>query len=249
MLFFATFAFSSAFMRHPMVKKMGICLLLLFITSMAVYVVNTLSSFTDSRIWLHHAASPLKARLYRPFCQGMEVDVRYDEKYDCISVDRKNGRVSRYSLAEWCSEVPASADMGLWLDFKNLLPENADKAVACLCHLREQMQWKGPVYVESASYELYRFAEAGFQVSLYLPADNGKGYDSRQDSVWKRYADIGTREYNLPCLSGPVSLYPWMQKNFPKQEKLLWTGGRGSRYRQGMALLHKDPKVHILLID
>ena len=202
------------------------------------------------KVWVHRANEMDKARALQYHYAGLEIDVFYDAEQKCFMIKHDVNEEPLLSLNQWLDSLENRSQIGLWLDLKNLTPENKVDIVNALIRVRGQYKLKGKIIVESMSYDCLKDVEKqSFDISYYIPPFNPEEVDSLVLSEMNDSIAKVTSQYQLPTISGYYYQYEFMKANFPSLHKLLWYHPYDEALRNHyIEIAQNDPLVDVLLI-
>ena len=222
-----------------------ICLLLL----VNVACQHHETSYVNTKVWLHRVNTIEKAQRYQYDYPGFELDVHFIDSLNTFIVKHDANEASTLTLDEWCSAIDNIANLGIWFDFKNLSTSNRESALARLQQICEQYHLTGKLYVESKQYrELYAFREAGFKVSYYIPYFVPEEIDSLKYQQYRNEIENAIHP-GVTAISGYDFQYEFLAKEFPQQNKLIWTTSLEADIQSKLLKqLEPDASVEIILL-
>lgn len=212
---------------------------------------GVLSSLFSNKIWVHRTNSIAKLEEVSDKFSGVELDIVFSSNY--FDVNHPPSKSIHLSLNDYFKKSK-NANLGYWLDFKNLNDSNAILASNLLDSITNLNRIKNEnVIVESNdSKNLKLFSNKGFITSFYLPVGL---HTQSKDSLETAIREIQNSIKDSPelCISSNFADYPIMRKHFPNQKKLLWyTGNRGKcndvEFRMMLYRCLLDEKVKVLLL-
>lgn len=174
------------------------------------------------KLCVHHANTLAKLRQAAQLAACVEFDAAFDAETSRFKVHHPPDPDLGLDLGtylEW------AGPLRLWMDWKNLTPENAAQAFAELERLDAMYGLRQRVVIEigadfiEAKHEPKSFRElsAGWRLSLYLPTD--KGVHCRDPSIMSsrechelegRIADT-VKRYGFADISFDSEVYPWVR--------------------------------------
>jgi len=184
--------------------------------------MRSLSPPAREKLCVHHANSLAKLRQAAQLAACVEFDAAFDAETSRFKVHHPPDPDLGLDLGtylEW------AGPLRLWMDWKNLTPENAAQAFAELERLDAMYGLRQRVVIEigadfiEAKHEPKSFRElsAGWRLSLYLPTD--KGVHCRDPSIMSsrechelegRIADT-VKHYGFADISFDSEVYPWVR--------------------------------------
>lgn len=202
----------------------------------------------EQQYWLHRANSIEKAQHFQYEYAGLEIDVRYNDSLNTFFIKHDDNESTALRLEEWCSSLENVSTLGIWFDFKNLDIYNGESAVHCLEAIRDEYHLRGSLIVEASAFnELRLFRQAGFLDSFYIPYFNPSTADS---ITYQKHVETIQSAINcgVTFISGYDFQYDFMEKEFPKQDKLLWTVNTDPKYHSQLKdKTRNDPTVKVIL--
>ncbi|PWB78916.1 MAG: hypothetical protein C3F15_00610, partial [Holophagae bacterium] len=196
--------------------------------------------------------------------QGTETDVRIDQAAGAIRVGHDVESLTNGTLEEFLS-APAAATLGkLWLDVKNVTPDNAAFFQEQILDLDRRHALRDRTIIETSNPAagLAALRAAGFQTSYYLPTDDmlaaiERGDDAASaglaDAIARRASDGAftavsfdaraypfVAKYLAPRLDPAVAFHAW------DLTAKLWQPGLLDELRQRDVF--NDPRVATILL-
>jgi hypothetical protein len=128
------------------------------------------------------------------------------------------------TFSAWLSAITNPGRLGYWLDFKNLDADNKDLALPELLRIRKNFGLdKKVIVVESSNpSSLIKFNTLNFRTSYYIPTFDPSGITQEEELTYRDFIDENTSPYGIGTISGYYYQHGFMQKWFPKMNKLLW---------------------------
>lgn len=202
------------------------------------------------KVWVHRANDINKARALQYQYAGLEVDVFFNNANHCFMIKHDVYEESKISLNQWLDSLDNRRNLGLWLDLRNLTPENKDDIIDELLQIRRHYKLKSRVVVESMSFNCLKDIEKyDFDISYYIPKFNpdtssASFLELMRDSIASAVADS-----NIPTISGYYYQYDFMKKHFPDLQKLIWYYKDDAEMKEYfLEIARRDPKIEILLL-
>ncbi len=158
-------------MQH---KKRMLYVALLFVIALVAavaYLVPYYQQLSDDQIWLHRTNSLEKLQQLESRYRHFEVDLVYRDT-GIFEVSHDIDRSSSIFLRDYLAYL-APGHSKLWLDIKNLTPDNQAAALHALQTLCASLNFDPDrLIIESGNPAALRlFSQAGFYTSYYLPID------------------------------------------------------------------------------
>jgi glucan phosphoethanolaminetransferase (alkaline phosphatase superfamily) len=146
--------------------------------------------------------------------RALEVDVMHRSGPSSFEVGHDEDHASRNELGAFLARIPARDK--IWLDVKNLTPENLADTRAELIRLDERLGLKKVAIVESPETELLRsIAGDGFHTSFYVPTERVVELEraGSRDSLRAEARRIAERTRNggIAALSFDARLYRFVK--------------------------------------
>lgn len=206
-------------------NKKKIVFILVLMVAVAVYIFNPYKleyAGYQSKVWAHRVNSLEKLNYTQKFYQGVELDLVFDSISNTFDVNHPPAKSANLNLDTYFSKIN-NKDLKLWLDFKNLSENNAEKSAAILDLLTKKYSLKNEnILVEStAMHNLQTFKNKGFKTSFYLPQLVGLTDESKLvptvDSIKQLLI-----QYPTTGISSNVNAYEVLNKYFKNERKFLW---------------------------
>ena len=180
----------------------------------------------QNKDWIKAVNTPEKLDRVGTGASGIEMDIYFDSTTKVFSVHHYLNAHFRYPLEELLN-IYHKKDLtaSIWLDFKNLSPQNQQDALKMLITLRDKYQLKNKILVESAFPELLNaFVDQHFYTSYYTPYFNP--YSLEKDSLKKIAQEIEDHlaKSKVQALSGYYFQLPFLHERFPNYPILIWGG-------------------------
>lgn len=206
--------------------------------------------FYGEKVWVHRANQMDKARALQYQYAGLEIDVFYNSENKCFEIRHDVNEAPLLSLNQWLDSLDNREKLGLWLDLRNLTPENTPEIVSELVALRHYYHLKGKIIVESMSYDcLQRLEQKGFDVSYYIPRFNPDTCTPQYLQMMRDSITKGIERGGIGTISGYHYQYGFMKESFPAMNKLMWYHQYDEAGRQQqIEIANSDPKVKVLLV-
>lgn len=155
---------------------------------------------------------------------GIEMDIHFDTATKKFSVHHNFDAPVQYPFEDllriyYQRKLTAS----IWMDFKNLSPQNQQDALKTLIGLREKYHLENKLLVESGLPELLNaFVDQNFYTSYYTPYFNP--YLLENDSLKTITKDIEDHlaKSKVQALSGYYFQLPFLHERFPNYPILIW---------------------------
>lgn len=160
---------------------------------------------------------------------GIEMDVYFDTLKNQLLVYHDSAHYATTGIEKLLlkyNERKLSA--AVWLDFKNLSPQNQGASFRYVSFLRWQYQLNKKIIVESSRADLLPlFCRAGFFTSYYVPFCNPYQLPEKEIASYIDSVAANLRQYAPSAVSGYYFQYPLLRKFFPTVPVLLWTDKPG----------------------
>lgn len=155
---------------------------------------------------------------------GIEMDIYFDSPANTFSVHH-NIQDTSYCQFEDLLKLYQKMQLtaSIWMDFKNLSPQNQQEALNTLIALREKYHLKNKILVESSFPELLTpFVDQDFYTSYYTPDFNP--YLISKDSLKKIAGQIhhNLTKSKVQALSGYYFQFRFLHERFPNYPILIW---------------------------
>lgn len=204
------------------------------------------------KIWLHRCNSLEKLQEKRGLYPNIEVDVvfREDQKFDVThDIDTSFG----LDLEAYFSYFEKKQGK-MWLDIKNLDPDNAIEILAELNRLTRQYRVdKKRLIIESSCWEeLDTFTRSGYYTSFYVVYDNPCCMEREEIEECIRQLQEITDKQAVCALSFPSEWYSTIKENLDRPIDLLTWQHRRTQLElilssSGKKMLF-DPQLKVILV-
>ncbi|WP_114766747.1 hypothetical protein [Vibrio rhodolitus] len=176
-------------------------------------------------VYAHRTNSPARAKLYANYYQAFEFDAIWDSNLNTLDIFHYPEHSSmQFYFDQLLALVPANSR--LWLDLKNLTPDNKQAIVEYLNHLFPKDQRKRLVIESKNGGELSVFKRAGYKTSYYLPSANKLPGCDEHSLVQQVIANVN--QWDNDYISFPYTQQSFVDKCLlPKVreiEQLSWGG-------------------------
>ncbi len=236
--------------------------LALFLVSvfLAFYIVpevysRYLRSNFHPKIWVHRVNSIEKYQEVQNQFSGVELDLVFDTLKNCFDINHPPEKSINLTLSEFLEAKQDYTNFGLWLDFKNLTPSNAQASLNRLDSLMLTFKINlSNVIVESPSPLLLKpFAEIGFKTSYYLPK-NISELGQKELKTQINFVERLKTSKAICFISSNIRDYEFMKKYFPNTKIITWSsetinGGVGFKVLNNNEIKNvlKDRDVAVVL--
>lgn len=228
-----------------MKKIFGIIMVVL-----AVVVSSCQPQERPSKVWLHRANDIAKAQYYQDKYAGLEVDVHFVDSLNTFVVQHDFGESSTLRLEDWFASLDNRANLGFWIDFKNLDKGNMRASAKEMARLHKRFKLHNRIIVESSNAEcLKAFAKKRFYTSYYIPFayPDSDGHEKIQTVTDEIRENI--KKYRLKTISGYFFQYQFMRDSFPEVRKLIWYEHYDTTARNHYIMLaNEDEKTDVILV-
>ena len=169
-----------------------------------------------NRIFPHRVNSLGKwAEAYFAGHRAFEIDllIRENDEGTHFEVGHDENAMSGISLDSFLTAVNSTGILKIWLDMKNLNPDNLSKVLDRLIYLDGKFELKDKLIVESSirSDAFRDISKAGFHTSYYLPTGlqelNSKEMIARCGQIQQQI-----KLQDVSAISFDIALYPLVQK-------------------------------------
>lgn len=171
----------------------------------------------DKRFALHRANTVFKANQGLRFgISGLEVDLFFMDNNGKTQlwIGHDNTSMTGLSFQDYLSALVRKPDF-LWLDIKNMTPDNAESICNELTELDKLFDLKSMALVESDQIrELTNFVKKGWQASFYLPWQAIQDAVKNKNDKFLKQVVERVREHNIPAVSFDLIAEQQNQKKF-----------------------------------
>ena len=183
-----------------------------------------ISLFNRDKNWMKAINTPEKMKKVDINQGGIEMDIHFDTTTKKFSVHHNFDATLKYDFEEllriyYQRKLTAS----IWMDFKNLSPQNQQDALKTLISIREKYHLENKILVESGSPKLLDpFVDQNFYTSYYTPYFNP--YLLKEDSLKTITNEIEDHlaESKVQAVSGYYFQLPFLHERFPNFPILIW---------------------------
>jgi len=160
---------------------------------------------------------------------GIEMDVYFDTLKNQLLVYHDSAHYTTTGIEQLLLKYKEKKlSPAIWLDFKNLSPQNQGASFRYISFLRWQYQLDKKIIVESSRADLLPlFCRAGFFTSYYLPFCNPYQLSENDIASYIDTVAANIRQYAPSAVSGYYFQYPLLRKFFPTLPVLVWTDKPG----------------------
>lgn len=206
-------------------NKKKIIFIIALITAVAVYIFNPYKlEYIDyqSKVWAHRVNSLEKLNYTQKLYQGIELDLVFDSISNTFDVNHPPTKSVNLDLDKYFSNIN-NKEVKLWLDFKNLSEDNAEKSSEILDQLTKKHSLKSEnILVESTEINcLQNFEIKGFKTSFYLPQLVGLADESKFVPTIDSIKQLLVK-YPTSGISCNVNAYDVIKEYFKEEKKYLW---------------------------
>lgn len=187
-------------------------------------VFPEISLENKNKEWMKAVNTPQRMNNVPANASGIEMDIYFDSSTKTFSVHHNINDTGYYQFEEllkWYHRDGLTAS--IWMDFKNLSPQNQQEALHALILLREKYHLENKILVESSFPELLiPFADQKFYTSYYTPYFNPYLLD--KDSLKTIFNQIQDHlaSSKVQALSGYYFQFPFLHERFPNYPILIW---------------------------
>ncbi len=206
-------------------NKKLLILIIVLISAAVVYIFNPYKLEYighQPKVWAHRVNSLDKLNYTQKFYSGVELDVVFDSITNTFDVNHPPALSVGLNLDTYFSEI-TNKEVKLWLDFKNLSEDNAQKSAEVVDRLAKKHGLKNEnILIESTEiHNLQIFKSKGFKTSFYLPQlvalANETTLVPTIDSIKQLLV-----KYPTSGISSNVNAYEVVNKYFKNETKYLW---------------------------
>lgn len=206
-------------------NKKKIVFTIVLITAVAVYIFNPYKLEYigyQSKVWAHRVNSLEKLNYTQKFYNGIELDLVFDSISNTFDVNHPPAKSVNLNLDTYFSNIN-NKEVKLWLDFKNLSENNAEKSAEILDQLTKKYALKNEnILVESTEINcLQNFKIKGFKTSFYLPQLVGLNNESKLAPTIDSIKQLLVK-YPTSGISCNVNAYEVITEYFKNERKFLW---------------------------
>ena len=206
--------------------------------------------YPDSKFWAHRVNTVSDARERALLFDGLEVDLNYNEHQDLLFVghdlwDTING----VSFGMWLDSLPQPINNCIWLDIKNLSPDNAPRVAHQILEASCRYGIQNHIMAESMDHKaLKTIKDSGIHVILWVNTPYWTGSSFRK---FRRKTQAQIDYLHPDAISGDHNSFPLLIKTFPEQNIHIWDTPReyndtNIAHSQSIASI---PSVKVVLVD
>lgn len=187
-------------------------------------VFPEISILNTNKEWMKAINTPERMNNVPANTSGIEMDIYFDSSTNSFSVHHDADAKVRYPFEDLLALYQKkNLKASIWMDFKNLSPQNQQIALKILLLLREKYHLQNKILVESSFPELLNpFADQKFYTSYYTPGFNP--YLMSKDSLKSiaRRIQYHLSKSKVQALSGYYFQFPFLHQRFPNYPLLIW---------------------------
>ncbi len=237
---------------HRLILLLAALLMIFQITSCKKDSVWQEPASRTLKVWLHRVNWINKAQHFQYSYSGFELDVYYDTVLNTFIVKHDATDTTTLTLSTWLTAITSPSRLGYWLDFKNLDSLNKDKAFTELLRIRQNFSLdKEIIVVESCNpVNLIKFNTLNFRPSYYMPVFDPDTITREQETWYRDFTQNYLDRSGIGTISANSIQHDFMQKWFPKVNKLLWYLDSYDPAIKDSVIkaTGKDPTVEVLLV-
>lgn len=208
------------------------------------------SNYAD-KFWAHKVNDTLTAQKKQHKFAGMEVDLVYSTFQNELFVGHElYDTIKRISFKQWIAALDNPKEARLWLDVKNLSPDNADAIGNLISTVTDLYGNKDNILVEHTSHHaLEIIKQKGLPVLLWV--DNLYWWDSKDTVTWLKITQKKIRKLKPDGLSCEYRLYPLLNNSFPEENIYYWHTPC-EKTPENVALdkqMAKEQNIKVILVD
>ena len=174
--------------------------------------------------WMKAVNTPDRMNTVSTATSGIEMDIYFDSPTKTFSVHHDINATVYFQFEDLLNlYLKRKLTASIWMDFKNLSPQNQQEALATLISLREKYHLENKILVESSFPELLNpFSDQKFYTSYYTPYFNP--YLMDQDSLKAITAQMQNHlaKSRVQALSGYYFQFRFLHERFPNYPILIW---------------------------
>ena len=206
--------------------------------------------YPDSKFWAHCVSTVALGRERSPLFDGLEVDVNYSESQDKIFMGHElYDTIHGLTLDMWLDSLPQPVANRIWLDTKNITPDNASRIAHRILAAVRRHGIQDRVMVESQDAEALRtIKDSGLHVILWV--DNPY-WSGRSREEWTEMTNKQIERLHPDALSGDFHIFPLLPDTYPEQNIHIWDTPRTYDDTNVAHSLHiaAHPSVKVVLVD
>lgn len=206
--------------------------------------------YPESKYWAHCVSSVELGRQRAPLFDGLEVDMNYSAWQDQLFMGHELwDTIKGLTFDMWLDSLPQPVRNHLWLDLKNLSPDNASRVAHRILDAARRHGIQDRVMVEHRDAKaLLALKDSGIHVILWV--DNPYWSGSSEED----FLDYTKRQLKLihpDAISGDYHNFPRLTEAFPEQNIHIWDTPReyndtNVAHSQAIAA---TPSVRVVLVD
>ena len=206
--------------------------------------------YPQSKFWAHGVSTVALGRERSPLFDGLEVDINYSEYQDLVFMGHElYDTIHGLTLDMWLDSLPQPVANCIWLDTKNITPDNASRIAHRILAAVGRHGIQHKVMVENWDMEALRIVkDSGLHVILWVDNPYWSGR-SRED--WKEWTDTQIEFLHPDALSGDFHIFPLLPDTYPEQNIHIWDTPRTYDDTNVAHSLHiaAHPAVKVVLVD
>lgn len=206
--------------------------------------------YPASKYWAHCVSSVELGRAKAPLFDGLEVDMNYSACQDQLFMGHELwDTIKGLTFDMWLDSLPQPVRNCLWLDLKNLSPENASAVAHRVLSAVRRHKIVDRVMVEHENPEaLLILKDSGLHVILWVDNPWWSGR-SEEEFVARTQEQINL--LHPDALSGDYHNFPRLPEAFPDQNIHIWDTPRDyndTNIAHSRAIA-ANPAVKVVLVD
>ncbi len=211
---------------------------------------NQAFPYPASKSWAHCVSTVELGRARAPLFDGMEVDMNYSDWQDRLFMGHNLCDTSwGLTFGMWLDSLPQPVTECLWLDIKNLTPDNASRVAHQVLAAARRHGIVDRVMVEHSHAEALRIVkDSGLHVILWVDNPWWSG-SSEEEFRARTQAQIDS--LHPDALSGDYHNFPRLPEAFPDQNIHIWDTPReynDTNVAHSRTIM-QHPAVKVVLVD
>lgn len=207
-------------------------------------------NYPDSKYWAHGVNTVEQVHEKATLFDGLEVDLNYNEYQNKIFVGHELwDTVLGLSFDMWLDSLPHPIANHLWLDIKNLTPDNATHVTHLLLEACRHHNIQEHLMVESKDHHALSIVkDSGLHVILWVVTPYWSGASDRK---FRKQTQSQIDYLNPDALSGDSNSFHILSETFPNHNIHIWDTPReyNDTNVAHSRMIAAHPSVKVVLVD